>query len=134
MSTQQELTTRPATRIARWSDDGEKLLKPDASNEGVGGSEASAGQLRALAAQLDPLIVVAITRDGNGAATSAGVVWPDGATGTYTALVVSTAFPGAVDSYSVTRVVSGVTTTYTQPAVTRDSAGAVITRPAIAES
>jgi hypothetical protein len=80
---------------------------------------------------LDALIVGAVTRDTNGAATSAGVIWPDGATGAYTATTVSTAFPGAVDAYTVTYVGS-TTKTVTQPAVTRDSTtGAVTTRPAM---
>jgi hypothetical protein len=83
---------------------------------------------------LDALIVGAITRDENDAATSAGVVWPDGTTGTYTATTVSTAFPGAVDAFTVTY--AGATTkTVTQPAVTRDeTTGAVTTRPAMTVS
>jgi len=57
-------------------------------------------------------------------------VWPNGTVGTYTADTVSTLFPGAVDAYHVTYG-SPVTRTYTQPAVTRDTNGAVTTRPAI---
>lgn len=92
---------------------------------------AGTAQLYAvLAALLDALIVGTITRDANEAAISAGVVWPDGTVGTYTALVVSSAFPGAVDSYRVTYG-SPVTRTYTQPTVTRDASGAVTIRPAI---
>jgi len=83
-----------------------------------------------LARNPDALISGVVTRDANGAATSAPVVWPDGAPGTYTALVVSSAFPGAVDSYSITYG-SPVTTTYTQPTVTRDANGAAVTVPAI---
>lgn len=83
-----------------------------------------------VAANVDEIITGAITRDGNGAATSAGVVWPDATTGTYTATSVSTAFPGAVDAYTVTYG-AGPTYTYTQAAVTRDANGAVINRPAI---
>lgn len=83
-----------------------------------------------MAALLDPLIVGAITRDANGAATSAAVVWPNGDSGAYTATTVSTAFPGAVDAYTVTKG-SPVTATFTQPAVTRDANGAVTNRPAI---
>lgn len=79
---------------------------------------------------LDALIVGAITRDANAAATSAGVVWPDGKSGTYTATTVSAAHPGAVDAYTVTWV-GPVTKTVTQSAVTRDSTGAVTTRPAM---
>jgi hypothetical protein len=86
-----------------------------------------------LAALPDLLIVGAITRDANGAATSAAVVWPDGSPGNYTATSVSTAFPGAVDAYTITYG-SPVTKTYTQPTVTRNSLGAVTLRPAITVS
>lgn len=79
---------------------------------------------------LDALIVGAVTRDANGAATSAGVVWPDGTSGTYTATTVSVVFPGAVDAYTVTYAGSP-TRTVTQPALTRDSNGAVTSRPAM---
>ena len=79
----------------------------------------------------DLLIVGAVTRDSNGASTSAPVVWPDGSAGVYTATSVSAAFPGAVDAYTITKVTGGVTTTYTQPAVTRNSSGAATTVPAM---
>lgn len=83
------------------------------------------------AGNLDALIVGAITRDANGAATSAPVVWPDGTIGTYTATTVSTTFPGAVDAYTVTYG-SPATKTVTQSAVTRDATtGAVTNRPAM---
>jgi hypothetical protein len=104
---------------------------------GFGGGEASAATGAAgtdawlkvhAGGDLDALIVGVITRDGNGAATSAGVVWPDGTTGAYAATTVSTEFPGAVDAYTITYVGS-VTKTVTQPLVTRDSSGAVTTRP-----
>jgi len=87
----------------------------------------------ALARNPDSLIVGTVTRDGNGAATSAPVVWPDGTVGTYTALVLSSAFPGAVDSYRITYG-SPAVRTYTQPTVTRNSDGAAITVPAITVS
>lgn len=78
---------------------------------------------------LDALIVGAVTRNSNGAATSAGVIWPDGSAGSYTATTVSTTFLGAVDAYTVTWVGSS-TKTVTQPAVTRDATtGAVTNRP-----
>lgn len=85
---------------------------------------------KTLAYNPDELIVGTITRDANGVATSAPVVWPDGTVGTYTADTVSTAFPGAVDGYHITYG-SPVTRTYTQPTVTRDSNGAVTARPAV---
>jgi hypothetical protein len=86
-----------------------------------------------LARNPDLLIVGTVTRDGNGAATSAPLVWPDGSPGTYTALTLSTAFPGAVDSYKVTYG-SPITKTYTQPAVTRNADGAATAVPAIVVS
>jgi hypothetical protein len=83
---------------------------------------------------LDALIVGAITRDSNGAATSASVVWPDGKAGAYASTSVSGSFPGAVDAYTVTYV-GTPTKTVTQPAVTRDSVtGAVTNRPAMTVS
>lgn len=64
----------------------------------------------------------------SGAPTSAAVVWPDGAAGTYTGTPSAT-FPGSVDAYTITHG----TTIYTQPAVTRDAAGNITTQPAITE-
>lgn len=87
-------------------------------------------EMIALAGNPDLLIAGAITRDANDAAISAPVVWPNGTVGTYTATTVSTAFPGAVDSYTITYG-SPVTRTYTQAAVTRNASGAVTNRPAI---
>ena len=94
---------------------------------------ATYGRYSQLARTPDVLITGAITRDGNGAATSAPVTWPDGTAGTYTADTVSTAFPGAVDGYHITYG-SPVTKTYTQPTVTRDSTGAASNVPAIVVS
>lgn len=82
-----------------------------------------------IASNPDSLIVGNITRNTDGAATSASVVWPDGTAGTYTG-TPSLTFAGAIDSYTITYG-SPVTKTYTQPSVTRDSNGAVISRPAI---
>lgn len=87
----------------------------------------------AAAKNPDLLITGNITRDANQAVTSADVVWPDGAPGTFTALTLSTAFPGAVDSYKITYG-SPVTKTFTQPAITRNSAGAATTVPQIVVS
>ena len=78
----------------------------------------------------DGIISGSITRDANDAVTSATVVWPDGVSGTFTATTVSVAFPGAVDAYTVTYG-SPVIRTYTQPAMTRNANGAVISRPAL---
>lgn len=86
-----------------------------------------------LARTPDLLIAGTITRNGDGAAISAPVVWPDGTPGTYTATTLSTSFPGAVDAYTITYG-SPVTKTYTQTAVTRDASGAVTAAPAIGVS
>lgn len=69
----------------------------------------------------------------NGVVTRMNVVWPDGATGTWTADVVSTAFPDEVDAWHVTYVGSdGVTRTVMQPKMTRDSTTGLITnQPAL---
>jgi hypothetical protein len=89
--------------------------------------------LKAWATNVDQLIrATSITRDGNGAATGASVIWPDGTAGTY-AGTASTTFPGAVDSYTVTYVGS-TTRTVTQSAVTRDTNGNIINRPAMGVS
>ncbi|WP_209742773.1 hypothetical protein [Arthrobacter sp. PvP023] len=76
-----------------------------------------------LAKNPELLIAGAVTR-ADGLVTSADVEWPDGQPGTYTP-TYSAAFPGAVDSYTITHG-SPVTETYTQPAITRDSTGAAI--------
>lgn len=89
---------------------------------------------KVLARNPDGLIAGAVTRNSDGAATSASVVWPDGTPGTYNATALSSAFPGAVDAYTITYG-SPVTATYTQAAVTRDSTtGAVTSVPAITVS
>ena len=73
-----------------------------------------------------------VSRDSNGVATSAQVVWPDGVTGVYSA-TPSVQWPGATNSYTITRA-GTPTITFTQPVVTRNSDGVVTTRPAITVS
>ena len=65
----------------------------------------------------------------NGAPTSAAVTWPDATTGVYTG-TPSSAFPGSIDAYTITKG----STTYTQPAVTRDASGNITSQPAIVVS
>jgi len=81
-----------------------------------------------LARDPESLFVGTVTRDTNGAPTSAAVVWPDNVTGVYTG-TPSSAFPGSIDAYTITHG----TTTYTQPAVTRDASGNITNQPAITE-
>ncbi|MEX3764397.1 hypothetical protein [Paraburkholderia phenoliruptrix] len=71
------------------------------------------------------------TRDANEAIVSAQIVWPDGATGTFTTDSASTAFPGAVDAWHATYVNGSITHTVTQPAITRDAGGGVLKQPDI---
>lgn len=84
-----------------------------------------------LAAARSPEAMFAgtITRNSDGAPTSAPVVWPDGTTGTYTG-TPSPTFPGSIDAYTITY---GTTRVYTQPTVTRDTAGNITNQPAITE-
>jgi hypothetical protein len=86
-----------------------------------------------LKANVNNVTYTSVTRDSNGAATSATVVCPDGTGGTYTATTVSTAFPGAVDAFTVTYA-GGTTKTVTQAAVTRNDDGAITAQPALAVS
>ena len=84
------------------------------------------GLYLAWAADPSRLWTGTVTRDAGGAATAAAILWPDGITGTY-AGTASATFAGAVDSYTLTHG----TTTYIQPAVTRDAAGNITNQPAI---
>lgn len=111
------------------------IVPPAVRDPSVGGTSLPVDLInyKVLAADPDFLIFGTITRDTNGAATSAPVVWPDGSTGTYTATITSASFPGAVDAYAITYG-SPTVKTYTQSAVTRDESGAVTVRPVITEA
>ncbi len=85
--------------------------------------------LLALARVPDALFAGAVSVDADQVPTSANVVWPDGVAGVYSG-TASEEFPGALDSYSITRAGSP-TRTYTQPAVTRNASGAITNRPEI---
>lgn len=103
---------------------------------GVSIYEAYEAAINALAfkqwaRQLDAIVNGAVTRDGNGAVIAAGVIWPDGTIGTYTADAVSVGWPDKVDGYHVTYEGEAGTTTYTQPTVTRDLDGGIIYLPEI---
>ena len=113
------------------------------ANGVIGGTPLEAARLNALEEDLeDALIQLArdpeslfsgyISRDSNGVATAAQVMWPDGVAGVYSA-TPSVQWPGATNSYTITRV-GTPTITFTQPVVTRNSDGVVTTRPAITVS
>lgn len=86
----------------------------------------------ALARNPEALFAGPVTRNTDGAPTSAVVQWPDGVGGTYSG-TASTTFAGSIDAYTITRTLAA-TVTYTQPAVTRDTAGNITNRPAITVS
>lgn len=91
--------------------------------------DAKIGTLKAWAKDVDNLIAGAITY-ASGLVASAVVEWPDGAAGVLT-ILSRQATTDAVTSYKVTRVDGGVTTTYTQPTITRNSSGAATLVPQI---
>lgn len=82
-------------------------------------------------AQVQNFQLISASRDSNGAITTANIVWPDGTPGVFTTDVASPAFPGAIDAWHATYAAAGGPKTVTQPAVTRDSNGAVSAQPAI---
>lgn len=104
------------------------LTAPSATVTSLNGKTGAADTYKELARTPEALFVGAITLTA-GAPTSAAVTWPDGTVGVYTGTPSAT-FPGSIDSYTITRG----TVTYTQPAVTRDSAGNITNQPAITVS
>lgn len=74
--------------------------------------------------------VISATRNANNVITTASIVWPDGATGIFTAVTINTTF-NTIDAWHATHILSGVTKTVTQTAVTRNSSGAVIAQPVL---
>lgn len=81
----------------------------------------------ALARRPEALISGTPTFNAAGAMTSAPVTWPDGTTGTYTALVISPTFLNCVDSWQITYGSKA----YTQPTVTRNALGIITAWPTI---
>lgn len=93
---------------------------------------ASFASFMNLAKTPDAIIAGNITRNAQEVVTSADVVWPDGTTGTFTTDSIGSL--NTIDAYHITRVISGVTHTYTQSAITRDSSGAATAVPAMTYS
>ena len=113
---------------------GSSAAAADASKTAAAASAASAANAAAYElatwAYAQTFQLVSATRDTNGAITTATIKWPDGVSGVFTTDVASTSFPGAIDAWHATYL--GTTTkTVTQPAVTRDTNGAVTVQPAI---
>ena len=101
---------------------------PIAAVTSINGQTGAVDTYAQLARDPSQLFVGAVTYT-DGAPTSAAIVWPDGVVGVYTG-TPSVTFPGSIDSYTLTHG----TTTYTQPAVTRDASGNITNQPAIIES
>ena len=83
-----------------------------------------------LARNPEAVFAGVVTRNGNGAVTSADVVWPNGMPGRYTATTLSSEFLGATDAYQITYGVPAQFT-FVQPAITRNAAGYPTNIPAI---
>lgn len=99
----------------------------------LAGSVASTSAVLLLQAyEVDPLVATVATQDSTGAALTGTLRWPtDGATGAFT---ITRNPDSTVASYVLTHVLSGTTTTFTQPTITRDASGAVTDRPAVTVS
>jgi hypothetical protein len=128
-------TTNGSITVPAWEAVTIDRLDAGWRTRGFGGGEASAATdapgtdewLKVHAGgDLDALIVGAITRNGDGVITSAGVEWPDGTTGVYTTTTIGA--DDTVDAYTVTYA-GTVTKTVTQPLMTRDVDGNVTDRP-----
>jgi hypothetical protein len=74
--------------------------------------------------------VTSATRNSNDVITTASIVWPNGATGTFTTDTINTTY-NAIDAWHATHILNGTTKTVTQTAVTRNSNGAVTAQPVI---
>jgi len=81
-------------------------------------------------AYVQSFAVISATRNANNVITTASIVWPDGATGTFTTDTINTTF-NAIDAWHATHILDAVTKTVTQTAVTRNASGAVTAQPAI---
>ena len=81
-------------------------------------------------AYVQSFAITSATRNSNDVITTASIVWPDSATGTFTADRINAAY-NAIDAWHATHILSGTTKTVTQTAVTRNSNGAVTAQPVI---
>ena len=81
-------------------------------------------------AYIQSFAITSATRNSNDVITTASIVWPDGATGTFTTDTINTTY-NAIDAWHATHILNAVTKTVTQTAVTRNSNGAVTAQPVI---
>lgn len=81
-------------------------------------------------AYVQAFAITTATRNSNDVITTASIVWPDGATGTFTTDTINTTY-NAIDAWHATHILDAVTKTVTQTAVTRNASGAVTAQPVI---
>lgn len=81
-------------------------------------------------AYVQAFAITSATRNTDDVITTASIVWPDGATGTFTTDTINTTY-NAIDAWHATHILNAVTKTVTQTAVTRNSNGAVTAQPVI---
>lgn len=81
-------------------------------------------------AYVQSFAITSATRNSNDVITTASIIWPDGATGTFTTDTINTTY-NAIDAWHATHILDAVTKTVTQTAVTRNSNGAVTAQPVI---
>lgn len=95
----------------------------------TGGANVTDAQLRAWT-EAGAYEMTSITYSSNytGVVSTATVKWPDASAGTFTATTINATFE-AIDAYTITHTASSKTVT--QTAVTRNSEGAVTTKPAL---
>jgi hypothetical protein len=99
----------------------------DVTGNITGGAPATAQLLKAWS-ESESFEMTSITRNADGIVTSGTVKWPDSSAGTFTSDTINATWL-AVDAYHIGHTASGKTVT--QPAVTRDSTGAIVTKPAL---
>lgn len=121
----------------KWSD-GDNAYVPAAPVDLLGDEDFAAdllatyARIAAWAKNPDTLITGALVRNGDGVVTSAAVVWPDGAAGTFTTDTIGTL--DTIDAYHITYDNGTDELTFTQPAITRDANGAATNVPAMVVS
>jgi len=81
-------------------------------------------------AYIQAFAITSATRNSNDVITTASIVWPNGATGTFTTDTINTTY-NAIDAWHATHILNSTTKTVTQATVTRNSNGAVTAQPII---
>lgn len=109
---------------SQFSDLIDSLAQP---GETTGGSAATQ-QLLKTWTEAGAYELTAVTYDSDNVVSSATVKWPDGSAGTFTRTTKNSTWL-AIDAYTISHADSGQTVT--QAAVTRNSVGAVTTKPAL---